>query len=51
VVLRWIVGQLFDCEPASVDLQEDGNEKLRARDPRDGRGIAIDTTGICSICR
>jgi hypothetical protein len=42
VVVRWIVGQLFDCEPRSVDLQDDGNEKLRARHPRDGRGITID---------
>lgn len=42
VVVRWIVGNLFDCEPFAVDLQDDGNEKLRARHPRDGRGITID---------
>jgi hypothetical protein len=42
VVVRWIVGNLFDCEPQAVDLQDDGNEKLRARHPRDGRGITID---------
>jgi hypothetical protein len=42
VVVRWIVGHLFGCEPRDVDLQEDGNEKLRARHPRDGRGITID---------
>jgi hypothetical protein len=42
VVVRWIVGNLFDCEPQAVELQDDGNEKLRARHPRDGRGITID---------
>ena len=42
VVVRWIVGNLFDCEPFAVDLQDDGNEKLRARHPREGRGITID---------
>ncbi|WP_454827037.1 hypothetical protein [Paraburkholderia xenovorans] len=42
VVVRWIVGNLFDCEPHAVDLQDDGSEKLRARHPRDGRGITID---------
>ena len=42
VVVRWIVGNLFDCEPRAVDLQDDGNEKLRARHPHDGRGITID---------
>ena len=42
VVVRWIVGHLFGCQPGSVDLQDDGNEKLRARHPRDGRGITID---------
>ncbi|MFM0666600.1 4'-phosphopantetheinyl transferase family protein [Paraburkholderia sediminicola] len=42
VVARWIVGNLFDCEPQAVELQDDGNEKLRARHPRDGRGITID---------
>lgn len=42
VVVRWIVGNLFDCEPHAIDLQDDGSEKLRARHPRDGRGITID---------
>lgn len=42
VVVRWIVGHLFDCEPQDVELQDDGNEKLRARHPHDGRGITID---------
>lgn len=42
VVTRWIVANLFDCEPHEVDLQDDGNEKLRARHPHDGRGITID---------
>ncbi|WP_144139798.1 hypothetical protein [Paraburkholderia sp. BCC1884] len=42
VVVRWIVGNLFECAPRDVDLQDDGNEKLRARHPRDGRGITID---------
>jgi len=42
VVTRWIVANLFDCEPHAVDLQDDGNEKLRARHPHDGRGISID---------
>jgi hypothetical protein len=42
VVVRWIVGHLFDCEPRAVDLHDDGNEKLRARHPRDGRGITVD---------
>ncbi|RKE37721.1 hypothetical protein B0G76_3995 [Paraburkholderia sp. BL23I1N1] len=42
VVTRWIVANLFDCEPRAVDLQDDGNEKLRARHPHDGRGITID---------
>lgn len=42
VVTRWIVANLFDCEPHAVDLQGDGNEKLRARHPHDGRGITID---------
>ncbi|MFM0073975.1 hypothetical protein PQQ86_22730 [Paraburkholderia sediminicola] len=42
VVTRWIVAHLFDCEPHAVDLQDDGNEKLRARHPHDGRGITID---------
>jgi len=42
VVVRWIVGHLFDCEPHAVDLHDEGNEKLRARHPRDGRGITID---------
>ncbi|MCX4149256.1 MULTISPECIES: hypothetical protein [Paraburkholderia] len=42
VVTRWIVANLFDCEPHTVDLQDDGNEKLRARHPHDGRGITID---------
>jgi hypothetical protein len=42
VVTRWIVANLFDCEPHAVDLQDDGNEKLRARHPHDGRGITID---------
>ncbi|HYS64097.1 MAG TPA: hypothetical protein VEN30_09835 [Paraburkholderia sp.] len=42
VVVRWIVANLFDCEPRSVDLRDDGNEKLRARHPHDGRGITID---------
>lgn len=42
VVTRWIVANLFDCEPQAVDLQDDGHEKLRARHPHDGRGITID---------
>jgi hypothetical protein len=42
VVVRWIVGHLFDCEPRCVDLHDDGNEKIRARHPRDGRGITIE---------
>ena len=42
MVTRWIVANLFDCEPHEVDLQDDGNEKLRARNPHDGRGITID---------
>jgi hypothetical protein len=42
VVTRWIVAHLFDCDPHSVDLQDDGNEKLRARHPHDGRDIVID---------
>jgi hypothetical protein len=42
VVVRWIVGNLFDCEPHRVELQDDGNEKLRARHPDDGRGVTID---------
>lgn len=42
VLTRWIVANLFDCEPHAVDLQDDGNEKLRARHPHDGRGITID---------
>lgn len=42
VVVRWIVANLFDCAPRAVDLQDDGNEKLRARHPHDGRGITID---------
>lgn len=42
VAVRWIVGRLFDCEPRDVDLQDDGHEKLRARHPRDGRGVIID---------
>lgn len=42
VVVRWIVGNLFDTAPHAVDLQDDGNEKLRARHPGDGRGITID---------
>ena len=42
VVVRWIVGHLFDCDPSGVDLQDDGNDKLRARHPRDGRGITIE---------
>lgn len=42
VVTRWIVANLFDCEPHVVDLQDDGREKLRARHPHDGRGITID---------
>ncbi|MFM0405871.1 4'-phosphopantetheinyl transferase family protein [Paraburkholderia dipogonis] len=42
VVVRWIVAHLFDSEPHAVDLHDDGNEKLRARHPRDGRGITID---------
>lgn len=42
VVVRWIVANLFDGEPHAVDLQDDGNEKLRARHPHDGRGITID---------
>jgi hypothetical protein len=42
VVVRWIVGHLFGCEPRVVDLQDDGNEKLRARHPHDGRGLTID---------
>jgi hypothetical protein len=42
VVVRWIVGNLFGCAPQDVDLQNDGNEKLRAQHPRDGRGIVID---------
>ena len=42
VVVRWIVGNLFECEPQHVELQDDGNEKLRARHPHDGRGITID---------
>ncbi|WGS52177.1 hypothetical protein LFL96_28665 [Paraburkholderia sp. D15] len=42
VVVRWIVANLFDCKPRDVDLQDDGNEKLRARHPHDGRGITID---------
>ncbi|MFL9982259.1 4'-phosphopantetheinyl transferase family protein [Paraburkholderia sediminicola] len=42
VVTRWIVANLFDCEPHAVDLQDDGNEKLRARHPHDGRGVTID---------
>ena len=42
VVARWIVGNLFDCEPRSIDLLDDGEEKLRARHPHDGRGIVID---------
>ena len=42
VVTRWIVANLFDCEPHAVDLQDDGSEKLRARHPHDGRGITID---------
>ena len=42
VVTRWIVANLFDCEPHAVDLQDDGNEKLRTRHPHDGRGITID---------
>ncbi|MFL9897089.1 hypothetical protein PQR75_23900 [Paraburkholderia fungorum] len=42
VVTRWIVANLFDCDPRAVDLQDDGNEKLRARHPHDGRGITID---------
>lgn len=42
VVTRWIVANLFGCEPHVVDLQDDGSEKLRARHPHDGRGITID---------
>jgi hypothetical protein len=42
VVTRWIVANLFDCDPRTVDLQDDGNEKLHARHPHDGRGITID---------
>jgi hypothetical protein len=42
VVVRWIVGHLFECAPESVDLQDDGSDKLRARHPRDGRGICIE---------
>ena len=42
VVVRWIVGHLFSCEPRCVDLQDDGNEKIHARHPHHGRGITID---------
>jgi hypothetical protein len=42
VVVRWIVAHLFGCEPRSVDLQDEGNEKIHARHPHDGRGITID---------
>lgn len=42
VVARWIVANLFGCDPAAVDLQDDSNEKLHARHPHDGRGIVID---------
>ncbi|MCC8392677.1 hypothetical protein LJ656_08765 [Paraburkholderia sp. MMS20-SJTR3] len=42
VVVRWIVGNLFECEPREVRLFDDGGDKLRAHHPRDGRGIAID---------
>ncbi|HZZ12970.1 MAG TPA: hypothetical protein VFE79_19980 [Paraburkholderia sp.] len=42
VVARWIVGNLFACEPRAVDLQDDGGEKLRACHPHDGYGITID---------
>ncbi|MGF6773698.1 hypothetical protein P3T18_006212 [Paraburkholderia sp. GAS199] len=42
VVARWIVANLFGCQPSDVDLHDDGNEKLRARHPRDGRGLALD---------
>lgn len=42
VVVRWIVGHLFGCEPRLVDLQDDGNEKLHVRHPRDGRSVTID---------
>ena len=42
VVVRWIVGHLFDCEPRSVDLHDAGHEKIHARHPHDGRGITID---------
>ena len=42
MVVRWIVGHLFECAPESVDLQDDGSDKLRARHPRDGRGICLE---------
>lgn len=41
-VVRWIVGHLFACEPHDVDLQDDGGDRLHARDPRDGRRIGIE---------
>ncbi|MFT4069980.1 hypothetical protein [Paraburkholderia sp.] len=42
VVVRWIVGHLLGCEPRDVDLHDNGGDRLRVRDPRDGHGIAID---------
>ncbi len=42
VVARWIVAHLFHCAPDEVDLQDDGQEKLRAQHPADGPAIVID---------
>ena len=41
VVVRWIVANLFDCEPRDVELHDDGNEKLRTRHPRDEGGVVV----------
>jgi hypothetical protein len=42
MVVRWIVGNLFGCPPADVELHDDGHEKLRAQHPREGHEIVID---------
>jgi len=42
VVARWIVAHLFECKPRDVELHDDGDDKLRAHHPRDGRGIVVD---------
>jgi hypothetical protein len=42
VVVRWIVGHLFGCEPRDVDLRDGGGDKLRAHDARGKCAITID---------